>query len=809
MLRNYFIVAWRNLTKHRLNAGINVLGLAVAFTCSILLFLMVHREFSFDGFQKFESSLFELYVLSRTPGGDGKSTSMAYPVVSALKSEAPAISKATGFMSAGSGIRYKNKELDKDVTLVNNDFFSMFSFPVLSGQKANPLAGTGEVVISKSTADAVFGKEDPVGKFVKVKVNGAWNDLLVSAVLRDAPENSSIRYDILARMEISGDYAQNKNAWNVANHMVFVETAPGITLAKAETELREIVKKYHLGDDENLKNANFLQDSKGDPYAWKLAPFASLHFDRDLGFFSDINKTYLYTLILIALVVLAIACFNFINLNTARAFTRAKEVGIRKTIGAGKKQIFFQLWTESFLLCTLALGIGMVIASTVLGPFNDLFEERLSISELLNPVVMATVLGGMLLVSFLAGGYPAWLVCRFNPVTVLKGKVSMKGSAFVRNGLITFQFILSSLLICSTIVIYKQFQYLRAAPLGIKQESVISIPVKNADKTHIYIDQLRTRLYGQPQIISVTGSSTNIGLGVDYDISKSDFGFRYDGKNIHTNMLAVDYDFFATLGIRPLDGRDFDRNFPSDTSSTMTNVVITESLYKELGKKDAIGFSFYPDSSAPKWNIIGIVPDIHLYSMYEKGTPLAFLMSKNYYLGYILVKVNSDNPVQAMSLIKATYKDIEPDNTLSPSYLTENTRRWYEKEQRLSSIFTSAASVAIILSCLGLFAIVSLVLQQRRKEIGVRKVLGASMAAVTALLSGDFLKLIALSFLIAVPIAWYFLNQWLENYIYRTPINWWIFPVAGLLSITIALLTISFQTVKASLANPVESLRAE
>ena len=809
MLRNYFLVAWRNLSKHRLNAVINVLGLSVAFACSILLFLMVHHEFSFDGFQKHESSLFEMYVFSRTPGGDGKSTSMAYPVVPALKTEAPAISKATGFMSAGSGIRYKNQELDKEVALVDNDFFSMFSFLVLSGQKTSPLAGTGEVVISKSTADAVFGKEDPIGKIVKVKVSGVWNDLVVSAVLRDAPENSSIQYDILARMEINADYASKKDGWNTMNHSVFVQTAPGFTQAQAETELRGIVKKYHLADDENLKNAHFLQDSMGDPYAWKLAPFASLHFDRDLGFFSDMNKTYLYTLILIALVVLTIACFNFINLNVARAFTRAKEVGIRKTIGAGKKQIFFQLWTESFLLCSLSLGIGLVTASALLTPFNDLFEEKLGISELMDPVVMATVLGGLLLVSFLAGGYPAWLVSRFNPVSVLKGKVSMKGSAFVRNGLITFQFILSSMLICSTIVIYKQFQYLRTAPLGFKQESVISIPVKNADKSRLYIDQLRTRLYGQPQVISITGSSTNLGLGTDYDISKSDFGFLHDGRHVHTLTMGVDYDFFSTIGIRPLAGRDFNRNFQSDTASAMTNVVITESLYKELGEKDAIGFSFYPDSSAPKWNIIGIVPDIHLYSMYEKGMPLAFFMSKNYYLGYILIKVNSDNPLQAMNLIKATYKGIEPDNMLGPSYVTENTRRWYEKEQRLSSIFTSAAMVAIILSCLGLFAIVSLVLQQRRKEIGVRKVLGASLAAVTGLLSGDFLKLIALAFLIAVPIAWYFLNQWLENYIYRTPISWWIFPLAGLLSIPIALLTIGFQTLKASLANPVESLRAE
>jgi len=808
MLRNYFLVAWRNLNKHKLNAGINVLGLGLAFACSILLFLMVHREFSIDAFQKNESSLFEVYGIGYNPKGDEKRAGMGYPAAQTFKSEVPGVAKATGLMWAGSGIRYKNKELDKDVKLVDNDFFSMFSFPVLSGQKANPLAGTGEVVISKSTADAVFGKEDPIGKIVKVNVNGDWNDLVVSAVLQDAPENSSIQFDILARMETSGDYAKQKDSWFHQNHRVFVQTTAPFSKVQVEMGLRGIRKKHYLGDDV-LKSLGYRQDANGDRFAWKLAPLASLHFDQDLGYDSTTNKTYLYTLILIAFVVLAIACFNFINLNSARAFTRAKEVGIRKTIGAGKKQIFLQLWTESFLLCAIALGVGIVTATVVLAPFNDLFTEKLSISKLMSPAVIAKVLGGMLLVSFLAGGYPAWLVSRFNPVSVLKGRVSMKGSAVLRNGLITFQFILSSLLICSTILIYKQFQYLRTAPLGFTQESVISIPVKHPNNARMYIDQLRTRLYGQPQVMGVTGSSANIGLGMDNNISKWTSGFLYGGKDISMAILAVDYDFFSTLGIRPLAGRVFNQTFPSDTSSTLTNVVISESLYEQLGKKDAIGFSFYPDSSAPKWSIIGIVPDIHFYSMYEKSTPLAFVMSKYSSLGYILVKVKSDNPLQAMNLINATYKGIEPDNTISPSYLTENTRRWYEKEQRLSSIFFSAAAIAMILSCLGLFAIVSLVLEQRRKEIGVRKVLGASLGAITSLLSSDFLKLIALAFFIAVPIAWYFLNHWLDNFIYRTQISWWIFPLAGLLSITVALLTISFQTVKASLANPVESLRAE
>jgi ABC-type antimicrobial peptide transport system permease subunit len=445
----------------------------------------------------------------------------------------------------------------------------------------------------------------------------------------------------------------------------------------------------------------------------------------------------------------------------------------------------------------------------VLRPFNDLFTEKLKITELLNPGVGAMVIGGMLMVSFLAGGYPAWMVSRFNPVNVLKGKLSIRGSGGLRNGLITFQFILTCLLICGTIVIYKQFQFLRTAPLGFQQESVISIPVKKQENARKNIEQLRERLYRQPQVISVTGTSANIGIGTDNNISKWTWGFVYNGRTVETDVLSVYYDFFSTMGIRPVAGRDFSRSFPSDTSSLMTNVVVSQSLAKQLGEKNIVGLSFYADSSRPKWNIIGIVPDIHFYSMYEKGAPFAFLMSTDGSLSYILVKVKTANPLQAMNLVKAAYQEIEPDNTLIPTYLTENTRRWYAREQRLSSIFFSSAAVAIILSCLGLFAIVSLVLEQRRKEIGVRKVLGASLATITGLLSGDFLKLIALAFAIAIPIGWYFLNRWLQGYVYRAPLSWWVFPAAGLLSIAIAMLTIGFQTLKASRANPVDSLRSE
>ncbi|MBN9384602.1 MAG: ABC transporter permease [Chitinophagaceae bacterium] len=812
MIRNYFLTAWRNLRLHRLNAIINIAGLTVAFTVCILLFLMVHFEFSFDKFLKNNNSLYMAYNLGHAPDGDDKGEAFGYPAAPTFKKEVPGILRTTSYMYGGRGIRYKDKEVGKDIQLVSPDFFDMFGFPVMSGTRSNPLSDVGNVVLSQSAATAVFGKEDPVGKTVKVKVGNRWQDLTVTAVVQDAPDNSSIQFNILARIELAGNYVEDKNEWNHQNHPVYVQLAPNATPQQVEAGLRGLVKKYHLADEDHLKAKGFRRDVYGDMYAIKLAPYSSLHFDVALGRGPTVSKSYLYILVLIAVVVLVIACFNFVNLNVARAFTRAKEVGVRKTIGAGRGQIFFQLWTESLLLFAVALFIALGAVVLLLKPFNQLFVEKLTMQALSQPAIIVYVIVGMLLVSFMAGGYPAWLVARFRTVEVLKGKVSVGRSALLRNGLITFQFILASLLICSTIVIYRQFQYMRKAPLGFEQESVISIPVKSGENSLRYIREMRQRLGSQPQVVSVTGSSGNIGIGEDRSQSAWSIGFDYNGKAIETEMLIVDYDFLETLGIKLLAGRSFSKEYPADTAAGTRNVIVSESMARQFHEKNVVGMSFYSDSSAPKWNIVGLIPDIHLHSLHEKLGALTLEMAKpksHSSLGYILVKVRTDNLVKAMTLVRDTYKAIEPDNTVNPSYLTENTYRWYAKEERLSTLFCSAASIAILLSCLGLFAIVSLVIGKRRKEIGVRKVLGASVAGITGLLSKEFLRLVALAFIIATPIAWYFLSRWLQDFPYRIAISWWIFPLAGFSALAIALGTISVLTVRASLANPVKSLRTE
>jgi putative ABC transport system permease protein len=810
MLRNYLLTAWRNLIRNKWNAFVLVIGLMVAFACCILLFLMVRYEFSYDRFHQHADRLYEVYERNESPAGERRRENFPYPAAPTMKAEIPAIVRSTAFLSAGGAVRYRGKEVYQRLMLVDNDFFSMFSFPVAAGAATSPLGDPDKVVINQTTAMALFGKQEPVGKHVQVKISGEWKGLTVSAVLRDVPANSSLQFGILARIEVHKDYPSQKNDWGDRHHRVYVELAPGATPQQAEADLRQMIQRHNLADSDFLKTQGYLRDSYGNYLSFRLEPMSEVHFDGILGGRSAIDKTYLYTMILIAVIVMVIACFNFVNLNVARSFTRAREVGVRKTIGASRSNIFWQLWSESLVLFIIALVLALVVSALALRPFNDLFTEKLRLSSLLEPRVALSIAGAMLLVSLLAGGYPGWLVSRFHVVEVLKGKISMRRNSLLRSGLITFQFVMAGSLICSTIVIFRQFQHLRTASLGFEQESVISIPVQNSEKVSQDVNQMRLLLASRPQVLAVSASSVNIGIGEDQARSKWSQGFFYHGKGMSTTRLSVDYDFLKVMGIRPVAGRDFNRAYPSDTATDIENVIINQSMARQLGIRDEAGLSFFPDSSEPKWNIIGIVPDFHLYSLYESAGPMAISMVKpGRTLNYILVKVRTDNPAVSMRLVQTIFRKLEPDNPVNGSYLTENVQRWYEKEQRLADIFFSSAVIAILLSCLGLFAIVSLIMEQRRKEIGIRKVLGASVPSVAGLLSKEFILLVLVAFLIAVPITWYFLHRWLENFLYKTSIAWWIFPLAGVATLLIAFVTVGWQTVRAAVVSPVSALRSE
>lgn len=805
MLKNYFKTLLRNLRKNKLHTAINIIGMAVAFTCSILSLLFVYQQFTFNAFHVNINSLYLLYNSSNGPQGIETSKEMGYPAAPALKAEGIGIEKATRYKYGGRGIKYKDKEIELPVIMVDNDFFSMFSFPIVKGNHANPLADPGSVVISEKAAGKIFSKENPIGKTISTNIGGEWKSLNVSAVLKDFPDNSSITFEVLARPEISPDYAEGKDDWGNRHHPVYVQLSANLTKAQVEWQLRNFTKKYHPPDVAFLKNKGYKPDENGDMFSLRLAPLADLHF-TSIGDHAEMSKSLLYVIMLVSFVVVMIACFNFINLNIGLSFTRTKEMGIRKCLGAAKRQIWLQLWGESLFTVLIAMMLGIISIILLLRYFDKTSESRLHSSLLYQPVVAFILLALLLGVSFISSGYPSLIMGKLKTVEIIKGKISLKKPGGFRNALIVMQFAIACVFICSTIIIYQQFQHLRNAPLGYNTSSIISIPIHDQREAKRIVSQMRTRLSGQSAIVSVTGSSTNLGVGQDHATSKAHSGFDYNGRSISTNWMDVDYDFLKTLNIVPKEGRDFTTAYAADSNNA---VIVTESMAKQFSDKNVAGLSFYTDSSKPRLTIIGVIPDFHLYSMREKAEPLTMVINSNGMLGYILIRVNTQNTLATMDLVKATYAQVEPGAEFKGSYVNENTERWYTMEQMLAKMFSIAALIAIVLSGMGLFGIAFIVIQQRVKEIGVRKVLGASVAGIAVLVTKEFIKPVLLAILIAIPIAWWAMHQWLQSFDYRINIQWIIFLAASFIAVFIAVATVSFQAIKAAIANPVKSLRTE
>jgi putative ABC transport system permease protein len=809
MWHMFFLSAWRNLAKSKLNTAINLVGLFVAFTIGILLLLTVYHEFSFDGFHASGPDLYKVYSVGFTAQEDKLSTSMAYPAAPAFKNEVPGIIRATPFMPGGGAIRYGNNEFNHNIRLVGPDFFSMFSFRILSGNAQAPLANKYDIVLSKATAAALFGPENAIGKIVKARIGGAWNDLTVSAIIDDAPVNSTLKYDALTSIELNGDYAERQDNWNIQNHAVYVQIDKNVTKEFVEEKLRPVVRKYLQSNAGAYKD--FRKDAQGDFMVFKLAPMASLHFDSTIGPRNATNKTYMYGMLLIAVTVVFIACFNFVNLSIATAFTRAKEIGIRKANGAAKRQIFFVLWLESFLLFMAALLVSLLAAALLLPYFSNLIEVTLDVDNLIEPVFLVYVLLAALGVSFLAGAYPAWVISGFKVVESLKGDRPQGRAGIFRNSSVALQFFLASILISATLVIYQQMQFITHAPLGFDQESVISIPQQQSANSQKNISRLREKFASNPDVLAISATSANLGIGEDGNQNTNNASFGFNDKTINTEILMVDNDILKTLNITPLAGRDFSRLYPADTSMTEVNIIITKSVADQFGIPDVNGLSFYPggNQSGPKFNVIAVVPDLHLHSLHQKVTPVTLMMARTNPLNYILVNVRTNNPAQAMRMVSKAYHDIDPSNEITMSFLSQNTARWYLKEKKFSTLFTWAAGVALILSCLGLFAITSLDMQKRCKEIGIRKVLGASTLSIHGLVVYAFMKYVFVAFLVSVPFAWMLVNKWLENFAYRVGASWWVICTGGVVLILLALATISFKTIKASSVNPVKSLRVE
>jgi putative ABC transport system permease protein len=802
MLKNYLKIAWRNLKKHKAYTAINLIGLVVAFSSSILVFLAAYFDLSFDGFHTNGKNIYRTCNKVQTPDGVRYGTSMAYPLVPALKKEMPEVKYATRIKYRSGAVRYNGKDFNKDIRTVDPDFLKMFSFSMLQGSAGNALNDLSNIVISKNMAKTIFADENPLNKTLQIKMNNDWKNFIVTGIIDTVPENSSISYDGLIRIENEDDFADNKNEWNNQNNEVFIQLANNTDKLQFEKKLQPFLNKNNPADPEEVKKLNIKPDKNGNYRSLLLTPLADVHFYK--GSSGSADKTYVYTLFLLAFFIMLIASINFINLSIARSFTRAKEVGVRKSIGANKKQMFLQIWGESLLICFVAFIIGLFVAWILLPQFRTLFNTELPFSFIMQPLTIFLMLLCFLFVSLISGGYPALIMSGFNTIEILKGKLTLKKRGSLRNGLIVVQFSIAILLICSTIIVLQQLNFLRNMPLGYNKQQVLSVPLSRSAGGDQLIQKMRNQLAMEPNVVAISGTDINIGSGLDGSESRSSYGFDYGDKSIQTYWVHVDYDYLKTLDIKLTGGRDFDKSFPSDST---TSIIVNESMARQMGDKNVVGQFIQPDTSQPKLQVIGVMQDFHLYSLHEKTAPLTIQISKG--MNYAMLRVAPGSMVSMMDKVKAFWAKQLPGEEFKGSFLDENTNRWFKTEERLSKIYSIAAGIAIVISCMGLFAIALLMIEQRIKEIGVRKTLGASVQNLVTMLCKDFIQLVLVSFVIAAPLGWYFMNNWLKDFAYRINIHWWVFALTGLLAIIIALLTVSYQSIRAALMNPVKSLRSE
>ena len=804
MFKNYIRIAWRNFVKHKAYTAINLVGLIVAFSSSMLVFLAAYFDLSFDGFHANAKNIYRTLNQVQTAEGVRYGNSMAYPLAPTLKKEFSEVKYATRIKYGSGAIRYNGKDYNKSIRTTDPDFLKMFSFPMVSGNADNALNDLSNIVISQHMAKAIFGTEDPMNKTVQVKLNNVWTNFIVTGVISDFPDNSSIQYDGFIRIENASDYVQNKNEWNNQQHMVFIQLADNVSQTQFEKKVQSFLTKNNPLSPEDIQKLNVKPDKFGNYATLVLTPLKDVHFfDNSTG---GAKKMYVYTLFLLAFFIMLIASINFINLSISRSFTRAKEVGVRKSIGANKRQLFLQIWGESLLICAIAFIIGLLIAYLLLPPFRNLFNTLLPFSFIAQPVTLLCILGCFLLVSLVSGGYPALVMSGFNTIEILKGKLTLKKRGGLRNGLIVLQFSIAILLICSTVIVLQQLNYLRAMPLGYDKQQVISVPISSSAEGGKFIENMRNHFLMDNNVMAISGTSINIGDGLDNSSNRQSYGFDYGDKAIQSDWVFVDYGYLKTLDMKLIAGRDFDKAFATDAA---TSVIINQSMAKQMGDKDVVGKFIWPDTSQPKLQVVGVIPDFHLYSLHEKVEPLTMQIGHSTLMGYALLRVKTGNMVSMMDKVKKFWKSEFPDKEFQGSFLDENTERWFKKEQQLSTIYSIAAVIAIIISCMGLFAIALLMIEQRIKEIGVRKSLGASVQSIVKMLSKDFIKLVLVSIVIASPIAWYAMNNWLKDFAYHITIQWWVFVLTGFLAIIIALLTVSYQSIRAALMNPVKSLRSE
>lgn len=797
MLKNYFKIALRNLWKNKTASFINIFGLTIGLCSCLLIGLYIRHELSYDDFQKKGDRIARVIMEYKFDGGTEfkKGNFTSARVAPIFKQTFPEIEAAVRMTKSIRVVHYQDKLIDeKSFMYADPSFFNIFSFKLLKGDPASVLKAPNQVVLTESTAKRYFADENPIGKVLKVGTDTSLYQ--VTGIIQDCPSNSQIKYDFLASWSSLGLADEEKTYWD-ANFTTYFLLRDEASIAKLQAKITPFMQKEMAG--------------QGATVNFDLEPLKSIHLHSPYDGFEPNNSIiYIYILEGVGLLMLMIACFTYVNLNTARSMERAREVGVRKVIGAEKKQLFWQFIGESVLLCTIATILSVLVAVLFLPVFNQLTEKQLTINAFFSLSFIGGALMLIILVSLLAGAYPALILSNFQPVKVLKGSFKNTGSGqWVRKSLTVFQFAISVVLIISTFIMQKQLNYIQNKRLGYDRDRVLVLPMDN--KMLSNIDVIKQEFKSNSSILSVARCvSTPVNIVGGYSMRSS---VMPESQQLSVTANPIDNDFVKTTGLQIVAGADLtqqdmkDVDFKDDKLNIF-HFILNESAARELGwtPEQAIGKKMFLGDGRPGY-VKAVVKDFNFESLHNAIRPLVLFPQT--YARTLLLKLNGNNIQQTISFLESKWKELVPYRPFEYRFMDEDFNKLYSSEMRLGKVLTIFASIAIALACLGLLGLSSYTAKQRIKEIGIRKILGASVGNIAALLSVDFVKLVFIAIIISTPIAWWVMNKWLQSFAYKTEMSWWIFLVAGGSAIFIAIATISFQSIKTALANPVKSLRSE
>ncbi|HVW60880.1 MAG TPA: ABC transporter permease [Puia sp.] len=806
MFRNYFKIAFRNLRRSKFTTTINIAGLALGIASCLLIILFVQHELSYDRYNEKADRIFRVVLRGKMQVGELKEANVMPPVAATLKKDFPEIEEATRIRPYGAPrIVYGNKLFREDqIAYVDSNFFRVFTVPLIKGNPNTALVDPNTIVISRSVAKKYFGNEDPIGKVVKFKDNK--NTAVVTGMFDEIPDNSHFHFGILASMSTLPE--SREPSWLSSNFFTYLVLPEHYDYKRLEAKLPQEIDKYVSPQLQQALGLTMEQFKKnGNSIGLYLQPLTDIHLHSDLtgNIEPTGNLSYVYIFGAVAIFMLLIACINFMNLSTAAAFKRAREVGIRKVMGSVKGQLIRQFLLESLMLTAISLALALVLVGIALPFFNDITGQHLDLRLSTHPWLIPGLLVLGLFTGLLAGSYPAFFLSSFNPITVLKGKLTGgKGSAGFRSGLVVFQFFISISLIIGTMVVYGQLSYMRNKDLGYNKDQVLVIQeiFWLGDNRNAF----RQQLLQDPRVLSVTTSGflpagpTNGNNFFAYSDNKKD-------QMIKNLCYDVDENYIPTLGMTMMKGRNFSKGYGSDS----TGIIVNESAVRAFGwEGNPLGHTITHTENngvATTFHVIGVVKDFNFRSLHEQITPLVMKLGPDY--NNFIVKIRTKDVKGLLSALQRQWAAMTTESAFSYSFLDQRFDNMYRSEQNIGLIMGIFAGLTIFVACLGLFGLATFTAAQRVKEIGIRKVLGADVTGLVALLSKDFLKLVGIAFLVAAPVAWWAMSRWLEDFAYRITMSWWIFAGTAFLSLLVALLTIGSQALKAAMANPVKSLRSE